>query len=344
MTARRLAAVPSPDQAAEAAARRWESEVQAYTVNLRAARKSPHTIQSYTQSLAAWRRFCEATGVSLDVHQVTRRDAQAFTLWLTDANLAPSTLKTRHVALATFFGWLASEDEGVLTASPFRGVPTPKVGERPIPTVPDDQSATLLASLSGRSFVDRRDLAIVAMMLSTGARRSEVGGLLLEDVDLVAGRVTIHGKGDRVRVVAFGDFTSTALRHYIRARAEHAWADEEFQVGDRDDTLRVGRPLWLVTPGTGHRGGLGSNGIHHMLNRRCRAANVPNINPHRFRHTWADAMLRNGQAEGDIMRLAGWKTRDMLERYAAHGAAERALVHYQDPLDKMVTRGRRGHR
>lgn len=342
---RMLSVVPDASRAEATALRRWESEVDAYMTHLRSEGKSPHTLRSYRQSMNAWRRFCEATDRPLDPREITRRDAEAFPIWLEEGGASDSTQKTRQVALSTFFGWLASEGEEVITKSPFKGLRAPKVGKRDIPVIPADQLATLLLSVGGRSFEDRRDLAILMLMVSTGCRRSEVAALLVTDIDVSAGRVTFHGKGDKQRTGGFGDATSQALRHYLRARNDHDLADEEYPVGDRADTIRIGRPLWLATPGTGHRGALGAMGITHILERRCKAAHVPKFNPHRFRHTWANAMLVNGAADGDVMRLAGWDTRSMLDRYTAHGAMERALAHYQDPLDAMLKGGgRRGGR
>ena len=50
------------------------------------------------------------------------------------------------------------------------------------------------------------------------------------------------------------------------------------------------------------------------------------VHPHQLRHTYAHEMLSNGTQESDLMTLAGWRSREMLRRYAASGASDRALV------------------
>ena len=70
---------------------------------------------------------------------------------------------------------------------------------------------------------------------------------------------------------------------------------------------------------------LTDNGLAQMLERRCGQAGIARIHPHQLRHTAADQWLaESGGDETSAMRLFGWRSRQMLQRYAASNADARA--------------------
>jgi len=129
----------------------------------------------------------------------------------------------------------------------------------------------------------------------------------LDDLDLDTDSVTITRKGRHPATLDLSAKTCQALERYLRARSHHPLAR---------------RPeLWL---GEKARGPLTADGIRQMLDRRCDEAGIPHIHPHQFRHTAADYAMKSGMSDNDIMRNFGWKSRQMLARYAAANADERA--------------------
>ncbi len=111
-----------------------------------------------------------------------------------------------------------------------------------MPVIPDDTIRKLLATCSGRTFEDRRDTAILFVLIDTGARLSEVADLRLdEDLALEFDELLVIGKGRRGRTLPLGRSAMKAMDRYLRARVRHK--DEELHwlwVGPRGPSYQVG--------------------------------------------------------------------------------------------------------
>jgi site-specific recombinase XerD len=283
--------------------------VASWVRDLRSRNLSPRTIRSYEDSARLLAEYLAAQGMPTNVAAITREHVQSF---VNDqlARWKPTTAAVRYASLRVFFGWLV--DEGEIRDSPMARMHKPKLDEymAGIPTRGDLEK--LLADCEGPSFTDRRDMAIIRVFLSTGARLSEVAGMrwtpatpTTNDVDLDARIIRVMGKGRRERVSYLNPKAVKAVDRYLRARKQHPRADMPV--------------LWL-----GKQGALSATGISQMVRSRSARLGLA-IHPHSFRHYYADAAMRSGMQEGDIMSLAGWRTRDMLSRYAAANRSDRAL-------------------
>ncbi|UQA92674.1 tyrosine-type recombinase/integrase [Streptomyces halobius] len=273
-----------------------------WAIHLRAERKSPQTVKTYTDGVRAFLRWADLTG---HAPALDRPTVNAFISCLLADGAQATTARSRQLAVRRFSAWLAKEGE--IPADQLSDLKPPKLDEKVTEALTDEQCKALVAACRGPDFRDRRDEAIVRLMIETGLRAGEVVDMTLEGVDVKQGLATIvRGKGGRGRVVPFGPQTAQSLVRYLRLRKQHRLAHTE--------------ALWL-----GDRGkGLSYDGLYSTLQFRAERANLTGFHPHLLRHTAASRWLAAGGSEGGLMAVAGWTRPDMLHRYVRASASQRA--------------------
>jgi len=281
-----------------------------YERALRVANRAENTVRSYMLCLDTFIAFLDHSGASQRVRDITTATIQDFLLAHT--HWKASTRQLYFVQLRGFFNWCLQEGD-IIDLSPMATMKRPQAPEPEPRILTDDELRALLATCKSRTaFKDVRDLALIRFFLDTGIRLAEMAAIRLDDLNLHPSEQYVsipHGKGDKYRIVPFGNKAAQALDRYLRMRKGHKDADLPW--------------LWLGTQGQ-----LKRKGIQDLFLQRAQMAGIAHVHPHLLRHTFVDRLKESDMHEEDIMTLTGHTTTTMLHRYAKSRRRQRALDDY----------------
>ena len=247
-------------------------------------------------------RWLEVKAGKPTLDELNRTAIREWLAILTDDH-EPGTVKVRYRGLFRFCSWLVDEDE--LDEHPMTTLSPPSLKMKPVPVISDDELAALMKACAGKEFNDRRDEALIRLLLDCGVRVSEACGLRVDQVDLDQGMAIVKGKGSKV-----GRCTSVPAP---RARSIGTYGCDPTIAGPI--STRCSYPAGCALARR-------CSGAHVKI--RGVMAGIDDLHPHRFRHTFAHDFLMGGGQERDLKRLAGWSSDVMLERYRASAADARA--------------------
>lgn len=306
----------------------------AYLDDLRVRGYKEKTIQGYRNKLGRFTRWAECVGATqlrdLDAALVKRYVTylQGERRWSThpypratpQPQLSPVAIRNYVRDLKAFAAWLA--DEQYTAGNVLAGVRKPKADETPIDPFSDDEIRRIFASLDPTDAFGLRDYVLLHTLWDTGLRVGELVNLTLDDVDLQRCEIRVaHAKFGKWRDVGFGKQTHKYLTRYLNmARPEPAIP------GDRH--------LFLSLDGYALHEGT----VQRLCTRLSGRLGV-HIHCHRFRHTFAVNMLRNGTDIRTLQKLMGHASVQILTRYLNLANADAIAAHQSNsPADRFYAR------
>ena len=281
----------------------FSQALEGYELYFDAQQLSEHTRLEYWKIFA---KFHEFLGEDMCLAKITKQHIQTFLA--SYSHLKKKTVLNYHTGLSSFWTWAVSE--GLCEEHIVRQVKPPKPSNPVIVPYTEDEVRLMVASCErSRPYLRRgqleksshalphpeRNRAILLTLVDTGVRASELCNINVKDVDFKNKRITVHGKGDKFRVIPFSSRTGRIIWRYLRTRSD-VFDNSPLFVTKDDEALR-------------------RHGLARLIKSIGQRANVPKAYPHRFRHTFAINFLRNGGDVFVLQEILGHSSLDMVRRY-----------------------------
>lgn len=283
---------------------------------------SPHTIAAYRDTFRLLFRFArERLGKAPSQLRMEDLDVVFVGRYLDYLeNKRGNSTRTRNnrlAALHSFFQFVVlQEPELALQCQRVLAVPSKRFTRGPVEFLTDEETTALVAAPDPRTWIGRRDKALLLVAVQTGLRNSEITSLRRQDVEFgVGAHVRCFGKGRKMRRTPLRPDVAAVLKEWL-----------SHQGGQPDD------PVFPSSNG----GRLSADALQRLVakhvataRRRCPSLKTKKVKPHTLRHAAAMALLRRGVDLSVIALWLGHESSETTQIYlhADMQLKERALAH-----------------
>ncbi len=289
-----------------------------YILTLEVENKSKNTIAIYGYAIDRLHRFVGDLAPAAIDTAVLRR----FLRHLQQEGLSTTTQKDYLRAIKTWLRWLAAEGGYGVADDAGARAKAPRAVLEPIKPFTEAELKALIDACEKDSWRGMRQRAILALLLDTGMRASELCGVRLRDLDrCTVDILAVNDKTRKGRTIGLGRKGRLALgRWWTRQRCRVSMDQSP------DSPLFPGADGEPMTP----------NSLLKLVSRLGDRAGVAGVHPHRFRHTFAILSLRAGMNPYTLMHTLGHTDLTMVKRYMAivdsDVSADKAA---RSPLDRL---------
>jgi integrase/recombinase XerD len=240
----------------------------------------------------------------------------------------PVTVLDYYVCLRSLFDWIVTQR--LIQETPFALVTKPQAREESKAPLSPEQLAALFRAAE-RSADPLRNRAILALLLDTGCRASEFATMRVRDLDLANGRCRVLGKGDKYRMLFFGQRTAGILAEYFQQVEEKRKTDSN----QTNHQIDLDSPLFASVRG---REPLTRSGLLHLIKRLGKRAGIKDeVSVHALRRSFAVQMLKNGANVFSVQAMLGHSTLQQTRKYCALALADSEAQHRQfSPMDRFA--------
>ncbi len=244
-----------------------------------------NTVKAYRSDIAEFLEFVKDE--EKDLAGIGDRDLNRFLQRLHE-RLSPRSVMRKIVSVRAFYKFLILDD--YLTENPAQHLHTPRVWRTLPEYLTEGEVEALMQHPDLESPHGVRDRAMLETLYATGLRVTELVRLRLVEVNLEIGILQPVGKGDKQRLVPFGETARQYLRNYLVTARPH------FLKG------RTSRFVFLTQQG----GPMSRQYFWILLNRYARALGWKRkLSAHMLRHSFATHLLENGADLRAVQMMLG---------------------------------------
>jgi integrase/recombinase XerD len=241
-----------------------------------------HSIDSYRRDLDRLQTWANKHGK--EASELTRADLRKWIASLSREGLAPTSIARAVSATRGFFKFLMLD--GHIKSHPAEDLDTPQRFAYLPKFLTEDEINRLLAAPDISTEEGIRDRAVLEILYATGLRVSELVNLKQDDVDLLAGLVKCHGKGNKERRVPLGKSAIHWLQQYSAVKASYGKQSTPYVF------LHRGRPFTRQFAWS-------------MIKNHAEKVGIKHVSPHTLRHSFATHLLQHGADSRSVQALLG---------------------------------------
>ena len=244
------------------------------------------------KTLKYYRTTIETMLISVDksIRYIQTEDLRSYLInYQNEKQSSRVTIDNIRRILSSFFSWL--EDEDYILKSPVRRIHKVKTATNIKETYTDEDLEKMRDNCT-----ERRDLAIIDMLASTGMRVGEMVLLNRNDIDFNERECIVLGKGSKERVVYFDARTKIHLQDYLRSRTDDNPA-LFVSLKSPYERLKIG-------------------GVEVRLREFGKQLGLQRVYPHKFRRTLATTAIDKGMPIEQLQQLLGHRKIDTTLQYA----------------------------
>ena len=262
-------------------------ELKSYKDYLLHEKRYPNTtITSYLNALDKYNKFLNENNINYK--NITKEEIRKYLKLLDEEEYSKSSVSQNLSALRNFYSYLVNNN--IISSNQFKLIKNPKK-EKHLPNfLQPDELQNIFDSIELDTPLGIRNRLIIELLYATGLRVSELVDLKLSDINTTSKEIRVVGKGDKERIVFFGDYALKYLNMYLNN------SRNILLNGKKEDILILNKDGNPIT----------SRGIELIIDKIVNdAALKHNISPHVIRHTFATDLLNNGADLKSVQELLG---------------------------------------